>query len=155
MRRLIIAAFAVLVTAPAAGAQADALRLDAVDARTRAELVSARDAVWRAWFAGDSARLRTLIPPALAAGSGSNWETREATVASSLGFAAGHGRLLALRFDSTSIRLRGSVAVVQSRYSLVIEDAGERMTRTGIATEVFVRRDERWVNPFWYLESPP
>ena len=40
-----------------------------VDPRTRAELESAREAVWRAWFAGDSASLEKLIPAALAAGA--------------------------------------------------------------------------------------
>jgi hypothetical protein len=152
MRKLLVAAFVACIAARVARAQSGALRVDLVDGTTRAGIVRARDAVWRAWFAGDTARLRELIPTALAAGSRTDWETREASVASSLAFAAGGARLVELHFDSTSIRLRGSVAIVQSRYELVLETSGQRTARAGTATEIFVRRDGRWVNPFWYLE---
>ncbi|HEU5479858.1 MAG TPA: nuclear transport factor 2 family protein [Candidatus Tumulicola sp.] len=125
-----------------------------MDSATRAQLWAARDSVWRAWFAGDSASLSHLLPAAVAAGSGGGegWETRNATMAAARQFADGGGKLTALRFDSTSIRLRGNVAVMQSRYILTLEQRGERATRTGIATEVFVRTPGGWQNPFWYLE---
>ncbi len=125
----------------------------AVDASTRAELEKARDAVWRAWFAGDSAQLARLIPSALAAGSHSGWEDRASSFASARQFAQSGGKLAEIRFDSTSIVLNGDVAVMQALFTYVTERAdGSRATRQGRATEIFTRQDGRWVNPFWYLQ---
>lgn len=67
-------------------------------------------------------------------------------------FVRGGGRLVSLQFDSTSIDLRGNVAVVQSTYRLVLEEGGAPVSRSGRATEIFVRENGRWVNPFWYLQ---
>jgi hypothetical protein len=42
--------------------------------------------------------------------------------------------------------------MLRSRFVLIVEADGKRSTRSGIATEVFVKQGGRWVNPFWYLE---
>jgi hypothetical protein len=124
-----------------------------VDAGTRAELEKARDAVWRAWFAGDSAQLAQLIPGALAAGSRSGWEDRATSFAGARQFAQSGGTLAEIRFDSTTVTLKGDVAVMQALFTYVTESAdGKRAKRRGTATEVFVRQGGRWVNPFWYLQ---
>jgi hypothetical protein len=42
---------------------------------------------------------------------------------------------------------------MQARYVYVLQlPNGARDTTRGVATEVFVRENRRWVNPFWYLE---
>jgi hypothetical protein len=146
---LISALFAGSLTAQAK----PGLASEAVDASTRAALEGARDSVWRAWFAGDAAALARLIPGALAAGSPNEWEDRSTTIASSRDFAKRGGKLEQLSFDSTTIFLRGNVAVVHSRYTYVLRDqSGKRTTNRGIATEVFVKEKARWTNPFWYLQ---
>jgi hypothetical protein len=96
--------------------------------------------------------LSELLPAAVAAGSRAGWQSRDSTLAAARRFVQSQARLVAIHFDSTAIRLRGDVAVVQSRYTLVLEHAGSRSIRRGIATEVFVRARGRWTNPFWYLE---
>jgi hypothetical protein len=141
-----------LVGVSALQAQSTTLSADSLDPSARAELEQARAAVWRAWFAADSSALSQLLPTAVAAGSHSGWENRDSTLAAARRFVRASGHLIDLRFDSTTIRLRGSVAVIQSRYTLVLEQAGSRSTHSGIATEVFVRERGRWTNPFWYLE---
>ena len=151
MRKVISLAF-ILVAPLLAGAQRTATRPDPVDEPTRRALIAARDAVWRAWFAGDTVALGRLSPSALAAGGRGGWETRDAAIASARSFAASGGRLVELRFDSTSIALRGAVAVLVARYHLVIATGSNRSNRDGTATEVFVRRGDGWVNPFWYLQ---
>lgn len=151
-RSVVCAATGMLMAAGALGAQSAALSADSVGAVTRAQLERARDGVWRAWFASDSAALSQLLPAAVAAGSPGDWESRQATLAAARRFVKGAGRLIDARFDSTHIRLRGDVAVLQSRYTLVLEQAGSRSTQRGIATEIFVREHGRWTNPFWYLE---
>jgi len=142
---MILLATAALGAAPA-GAQA-------VDPAIRTELVQARDAIWRAWFAHDTAALARLLPEAVAAGSGRSWQDRAAILEESRQFAAGGGRLVALEFRDTEITLSGDVAVVRSVYRLETERAGVRSTSGGRAVEVFVRRDGEWTNPFWRLSE--
>jgi len=124
-----------------------------VGAKTRKELETAREAVWRAWFAGDSAALERLIPKALAAGAAGEWEDRNATFEGSRKSAASGRRLVSIRFDSTTIDLRDGVALMRARFTYVLEASwGTRTTVSGIAAEIFVREGGRWVNPFWYLK---
>ena len=147
MRRAMLRLCLLVVAATTAEAQA-------LDAKTRADLDVAREAVWRAWFGGDVATLERLIPPALAAGSPQSWEDRARAFAGSREFAAGGGRLVDLRFDSTVVSVRGNVAVMQARYAYTLQARdGKRTTTRGYATEVFVREKGRWVNPFWYLDN--
>ena len=140
---LVAAALACAIAAPASSQASGA---------ARERLLAARDAVWRAWFAADSAALSVLLPDVVAAGSRGGWQSRDATMAEAHRFVRGGGRLVSLQFDSTSIDLRGNVAVVQSTYRLVLEEGGAPVSRSGRATEIFVRENGRWVNPFWYLQ---
>jgi len=152
MRKIILLMGLLAAALPAARAQATAMRFDLVDASTRQALLAARDSVWRAWFAGDTVALGRLLPEALAAGGRGGWETRDVSISSGRSFAASGGKLIELRFDSTSIALRGAVAVLVAKYHLVLATGSDRFTRDGTATEVFVRRGDGWVNPFWYLQ---
>jgi hypothetical protein len=127
---------------------------DPVPPAVAAALAAAREAVWRAWFTGDTVALSKLVPSALAAGSPHGpWESRAATFRGARAFANSGARLVDLRFDSTTIVLEGSVAVMRSRFAYTIESPNhERNTITGRATEIFVQENERWLNPFWYLQ---
>ena len=141
--------------APAAAAQTSNRqpRRIELDSASKAELLLARERIWRAWFANDSAELARLLPPAVVAAEGADgWEDRASIVAGSKGFAASGGKLVRIAFFDTEIVSFGSTAIVHARYELEIENGGQRNTRTGRATEIFVRRDGRWVNPMWILE---
>lgn len=125
-----------------------------VDAKTRAELEQARDVVWRSWFAGDSVTLDRVIAPALAAGdSDGDWSDKRRAIADSREFAKAGGKLIDLKFDSTVIQLRGKVAVMTSRYSFTVMDAGGGTPKTtrGVAVEIFVHEKGMWTHPFWHL----
>lgn len=126
---------------------------DPVDAKTRAELVQARDVVWRSWFAGDSQTLDRVLAGALAAGDDKDgWSDRKEAIAESREFAKGGGRLVDLTFDSTAIQLHGNVAVMTARYRYVTADgAGTQNTTRGYAVEIFVREKGAWTHPFWHL----
>jgi hypothetical protein len=117
------------------------------------ELLAAREAVWRAWFAHDTIALARLLPEAAAAGSGDSWEDRQAILAGSRAFAARGGRLVRLEFAGTDIRVLGDVAVVTSTYTYETEITGKRAASTGRATEVFVKRRGTWINPFWHMDG--
>lgn len=124
-----------------------------VDAKTRAELEQARDIVWRSWFAGDTRTLDRVLAGALAAGDNvDGWADRQKAIADSREFAQNGGKLVDLKFDSTSIQLHGKVAVMTARYSYTTADrAGKQQTTRGYAVEIFVLEQEAWTHPFWHL----
>jgi Domain of unknown function (DUF4440) len=119
----------------------------------RAELMKAREAVWRAWFGGDEAALRTLLPPetiALAAGP-EGWTTRDAIISSSLEFTRAGGRLLRLDFPRTEIQQYGATAVLYTSYVFETDTGGKKSSERGKAVEIFVRQQNGWINSGWQL----
>ena len=153
MRQLLGFAIAIICAIRPTAVQAHSSPEASVDVVTRAELEETREAVWRAFFAGDTVKLAALIPPALAAGDPFGCNSRAPTIAYAVQSAASGNRLVELLFDSTTITVHGSVAVMHAKYEYVLEDrSGRRRAWRGRATEVFVREGGRWVNPLWYLE---
>ena len=118
-------------------------------------LLDAREAVWRAYFAGDRATLEKLIPEetiAIEAGH-NNWSNRQTILAGSAEFAKSGGKLLKLEFPKTEIQVYGFTAVVYSDYVLEMETGGQKTNQSGRVTEVFVLRNGQWVNPGWHMDS--
>ncbi len=118
-------------------------------------LLDAREAVWRAFFAGDRAALEKLIPEetiAIEAGE-NNWSNRQTILSGSDQFAKSGGKLIKLEFPKTEIQLYAVTAVVYSNYAYELEVGGQRMNKAGRVTEVFVLRDGQWVNPGWHMDS--
>jgi len=119
------------------------------------EILAAREAVWRAWFANDQARLGAAIPEetvAINAGEEA-WQGRNEVLESARAFAASGARLVRLEYPRTEIRLYGDVAILYTTYQFEVETGGERKVSAGRGTEIFIRRDGRWVNPGWHLDS--
>ena len=119
----------------------------------RASLMKAREAVWRAWFAGDQAMLEKLLPPELITiNPGSNtFGTRASTLEGSRNFAAGGGKLTRLAFPSTEIQVYGNTAILYTSYEMDLADSGQSHTERGMATEVFVFTGGQWLNTGWQL----
>lgn len=119
----------------------------------RKALLEAREAVWRAWFSGDEATLRKLLPEETLAldGAPDAWTTRDAIIKSSLDFAKAGGKLVRLEYPRTEIQAYGATAILYTGYLFETENAGKRQTQKGKAVEVFVRRQEGWVNSGWQL----
>ncbi|HWN08245.1 MAG TPA: nuclear transport factor 2 family protein [Pyrinomonadaceae bacterium] len=118
-------------------------------------LLDAREAVWRAYFAGDRATLEKLIPEetlAIEAGN-NNWSKRQTILDSSMEFAKSGGKLIKLEFPKTEIQVYGYTAVVYSDYAYELEAGGQRINQTGRVSEVFVLRKGQWVNPGWHMDS--
>ena len=126
-----------------------------IEARTCAELLPLREAVWRAWFAGDSAAFRRVVPDELVSidVAEAAWRDREAQVAASLAFAARGGTLRALRFPRNVVQRYGDVAILYSTYALELSVDGAVRERRGRVTEVFVRRGGRWVHTGWHVDA--
>src|SRR5499433_2607496 len=70
-------------------------------------LLDAREAVWRAFFAGDRAALEKSLPPetkAIEAGD-EQWSNREQVLANSADFVKSGGKLIKLEFPKTEIQM--------------------------------------------------
>jgi hypothetical protein len=118
-------------------------------------LLEAREAVWRAYFANDRATLEKLVPAevvTLEPGS-SGFGNQKAVLDGAANFAAGGGRLVRIEFPKNEIQVYGYTAIVYSTYELELERGGQKNTRSGHSTEVFVYRNGQWINPGWHLDN--
>jgi len=120
-------------------------------------LLDAREAVWRAYFAGDRAALEELIPEDTIAieAQDNNWSNRETILEGSAHFAKGGGKLVKLEFPKTEIQVYGFTAIVYSNYAYELEVGKQRVNNSGRVTEVFVLRNGKWVNPGWHMDTMP
>lgn len=121
----------------------------------RKRLLDAREAVWRAFFAGDRAALEKLIPEETITieAENNNWSNRQSVLDGSAEFAKSGGKLIKLEFPKTEIQFYGLTAVVYSNYAYELEVGGQRVNKAGRVTEIFVLRNGEWVNPGWHMDS--
>lgn len=119
------------------------------------QLLTVREAVWRSYFGGDLATLGKLIPAetiAINAGPG-EWGNRAAILAGSKRFAESGGKLVRIEFPKTEIQVYGPTAIIYTTYLYELEFNGQRNLSQGRATEIFVRRNNEWVNSGWHLDA--
>jgi ketosteroid isomerase-like protein len=118
-------------------------------------LLDAREAVWRAYFAGDRATLERLIPEETIAidPGGDAWSNRQAILDGAVQFAKSGGKLVKLEFPKTEIQVFGFTAVVYSNYAYELESGGQTINQSGRVTEFFVLRKGQWVNPGWHMDN--
>jgi ketosteroid isomerase-like protein len=121
----------------------------------RGQLLKAREAVWRAWFANDAQALRDLVPPetiVISAGE-PEWKHQAEVLQSAVDFQAQGGKLIRLEFPRTEIQRFGDVAILYGAYIVETETKGKRSVSSGRATEVFVLHDGHWTNPGWHTDA--
>ncbi len=120
-----------------------------------AELLKVRESVWRAWFAGNVALLRQLVPTdtiVISAGD-QEWKGQTEVLNEAAQFHASGAKLIRLEFPKTRIQHFGNVAIIWSEYVLEIESGGKHSVSSGRATEIFVRRNGAWLNPGWHTDN--
>jgi Domain of unknown function (DUF4440) len=118
------------------------------------EVLAAREAAWRAYFAGDVKALGELLPPEFI-GLGMTdgpFTSRAKTLDDARAFQQKGGRLVRLAFPETQAQQFGDVVVLYGRYEAVIATDGVERTMRGRLTEMFVRRDGKWLHPGWHLD---
>jgi hypothetical protein len=121
----------------------------------RQRILTAREAVWKAWFANDRAALEKLIPEeVIAINNGEeDWSDRAAVLDGAKRFAESGGKLVKLEFPKTEIQVYGNTVLVYTTYVYEIDMNGKRTTAKGRATEMFVRRGDELVNVGWHMDS--
>lgn len=151
---LLIALAAAASTLSGQPAQRVATTLDGADL---AALEAIRKDVWVDWFQGDTAALRRVLGPELVAISPGeqHWQSLQESLKGSAEFKASGGRFVSVTFDSSTVHRLGDVVVMFSHYAVAIESGGTPSTLRGRATEVFVRKNGRWVHTSWHLDSAP
>ena len=120
----------------------------------RKSLLDAREAVWRNWFANNAGPLAEAIPAetiAIEPGSDS-FKKHDEILAGAKGFAESGAKLVRLEFPETVIQVYGRTAILYSKFSLTTELNGKQQEQSGRATETFVFRGDKWVNPGWHLD---
>ena len=118
------------------------------------DVLAVRETAWRAWFAGDEKMLGGLLPEEFIAidARGSEMSDRAKALESSRAFKAAGGRLVSLSFSDNRAQRYGDTVILYSRYDALIETSKGREPMSGRATEIFVRRDGRWIHPGWHLD---
>jgi ketosteroid isomerase-like protein len=130
------------------------MRLTAQTQNEQSEILKAREAVWRAWFANDVPVLKELVPPETIVFSSDEpkWKNQADIFRTAAEFQSQGGKLVRLEFPRTEIQHFGDVAVVWSNFLVETEENGKRSIDTGRASEIFVYRDGRWINPGWHTD---
>lgn len=135
---------ALVGAAPPAAAQVP------IDSTTRSELLVAREAVWRAFFQGDSVALLGLLPERMVAME----QDRAGIIRDALAFQRSGATYRGIEFSDDRFFLSGNTAILWSHYVAHTADPdGTPVDRSGRAIELFVKVDGRWINPHWHLDS--
>lgn len=126
-----------------------------VPPQIRQQILNAREAVWKAYFANDRAALEKLIPAeAIAIDEGSEaWADRASILAGAKRFADSGAKLVKLEFPKTEMQVYGNTIIIYTTYLYEIEANGKRSTTSGRGTEMFVRRGGNLVNVGWHLDA--
>ncbi len=128
-----------------------------ITAQLREQILTAREAVWRAFFTNDQTTLAKLVPTDTIVLENSREKpfVRQAEILQSAKDLAQSGaKLVRLSFPQTEMQVYGNTAVLYTTYLYELEHKpGERHTSTGRATEIFVYRNGAWVNPGWHMHE--
>ncbi len=127
------------------------------NAADHAELLAAREAVWRAWFGGDVATLDALLPDDFIAidPTGGIARGKQGQIDGARQFSSSGGKLLSLRFPETAIPWQRDAALIWTTFELEVESGGSRQLLRGRASEWFEWRGGRLVHPGWHMDFAP
>lgn len=147
----IVASVLVLITTSLCSAQARTTPTSA----ERKELLKVRQLVWESYFLNNQANLRELIgEDFITINPGEeHWQNRNEFIAGAKAFVDHQGKLVSLYFPRTEIQDFGDVAVLYSLVQITMESQGKRESLSCRSTEIFHKRNGRWVNTGAHVDS--
>ena len=118
----------------------------------RKALLQAREAAWR----GEFLQNPSLLPPE-AVGIvewTEDWKHRDEIIAGAKTANANGINIRRLQFPTTEIQLYGDTAILYSTYIYEAEFNGQSAgVETGRSTEIFIRRNGKWLAAGWHIDS--
>jgi len=119
------------------------------------ELITARDLAWRSFFQPDSSVVeRILAPELIAIQEGSDrWDDRSGLISMAKSMSQRGVQLVRLEFPRTEVRLYGDTAILYYTYVMEQRLGQQAVVEAGRGTEVFVRREDRWIDTGWHLDN--
>jgi ketosteroid isomerase-like protein len=152
--RKVLQLFTLALCAVLGGCRADAASANEL-AQIDPALARVQREIWEVWFAGDTTRLKEIVGDdlvAMAPGTEGFSSVRD-EVKASAGFRAGGGKLVDLRFPQMRVQRFGDVVIVYTNYEYALAMGTDTTRQAGRATEVFVKRGGKWLNPAWHMDS--
>jgi hypothetical protein len=132
-----------------------AVQISLITDDVRKELLDARDTAWRSFFQKDLRVLEKILAPELLAiqQNSDKWDDRTRLIALAKAMNEQGVQLLRLEFPRTEIQLFGDTAILYYTYIFETGLKGKSVVDGGRGTEVFVRRDGKWVDVGWHLDN--
>ena len=119
------------------------------------ELIKARDLAWRSFFQPDSSVVEGILAPELIAiqEASDRWDDRSGLISMAKSMSQRGVQLVRLEFPRTEIRLYGDTAILYYTYVMEQRLGQQAVVEAGRGTEVFVRREARWIDTGWHLDN--
>jgi hypothetical protein len=139
------------------GQEKSAIQPSVLTDEVRKELLDARETAWRSFFQKDLAVVERILAPELIAiqQSSDHWDNRTRLIAVAKAINEQGVQLLRLEFPRTEIQMFGDTAILYYTYIFETGREGKSVVDGGRGTEVFVRRDGKWVDVGWHLDNGP
>ena len=121
----------------------------------RQQLLNVRQKIWESYFQNNQTELQQSIgSDFLTINPGEeHWQNRDEFLAGADAFARHNGKLVHLAFSRTEIQDFGDVAVLYSLVEITMETDGKQESLHCRSTEVFQKRQGRWVNTGAHVDS--
>jgi hypothetical protein len=123
--------------------------------QVRKELLETRETAWRSFFQKDVSVVESILAPELIAIQESSelWADRAGLVSMAKSMGERGVQLPRLEFPRTEIQLFGDTAILYYTY-IMEQRLGDRVAvHAGRGTEIFVRRNGKWVDVGWHLDN--
>jgi hypothetical protein len=121
----------------------------------RKELLEARSTAWRAFFQKDLTVLEQILAPELIAiqEQVERWDNRASLLKMAQSMKERGVQLTRLEFPRTEIQLFSNTAILYYTYVMEQRLGDQAVVDSGRGTEIFIRRDGKWVDVGWHLDQ--
>jgi len=126
-------------------------------AELREQLLAARERAWRSFFQEDTSALEDILAPELIAIQENSvaWGERAGLISLAESMQDRGVELTRLEFPRTEIQVCDDTAFLYYTYIMEQRLGEQAAVHAGRGTEIFVRRDGRWVDVGWHLDNGP